>query len=230
MHWWRSGFSVGRFGAVQMPNSASIPIYLRLRPHTFLWLALFLFFLGGVLSARAGGPADDLNLTGGEFAIYAHGSIQQIADCKVDRVFTDHRRFGFFHVQLLPLLVVQGVRLELADQTADGGWADSFKSDWLPGVRHDGMEWRDMSVTVKADGSPAIHADRAVPAKVPGAICRLENITLTARGDKWQTAHAELRNENGHPRVVWRAGEQEFHWDLFTGQMTDPSIEPKAEK
>lgn len=184
-----------------------------------------------MLSARAGGPVDDFSLTGGEFAVYAHDSIQQIADCKVDRVFADHRRFGFFHVQLLPLLVVQGVRLELADQTADGGWADSFKSDWLPGVKHDGLEWRDISVSVKGDGSPSIHADRALPvAKEPGKVCRFENVTLTARGKTWQAARAELHNENGHPRVVWHSGAEEFHWDLFTGEMADPSTETKPEK
>lgn len=221
---------VGTIGVVQWPNRTFVSIHTHPRRHAFPWCFLLPLFLGGMLSARASGPADDFNLSGGEFTIYAHGSIQQIADCKVERIFTDHRRFGFFHVQLLPLLVVQGVQLELADQTADGGWADSFKSDWLPDVKHNGMEWRDISVTVKADGAPAIHAGRAVPVKEKGIVCRLDNITLTARGNTWQTAHAELRNENGHPRVVWRDGAQEFHWDLFTGQMTDPSIEPKAEK
>src|SRR5580658_1408726 len=135
MRCWRSSSEGGTIGAVQGPSRIAVSTDFLLIPQSSLWFALFVLFFGGVHSACAGGPADDYSLTGGEFAIYAHDSIQQIADCKVDRVFTDHRRFGFFHVQLLPLLVVQGVRLELADQTADGGWADSFKSDWLPNVK-----------------------------------------------------------------------------------------------
>ena len=45
-----------------------------------------------------------------EFRTYAPNSIREIADCKVETIFLDHRKLGFFRVKLLPVLVVQGVR------------------------------------------------------------------------------------------------------------------------
>jgi hypothetical protein len=217
-------------GAVSRPKRQVMFKFFLLLPRILLWRVLFLL-TGCVATAPAQTLPADLNTTGVEFGIYAHNSVQEIADCKVDRIFTDHRRMGFFHVQLFPLLVVQGVRMELADQNADGGWVDGFKSDWLPDIKHDGMEWRDVFVSVKTDGAPSIHADRAIPAaKGASAICKLENITLKARGDTWRVSRAELRDEAGRPRVVWRTGTDEFHWDLFTGEMADPSIQSKAQK
>jgi hypothetical protein len=58
-----------------------------------------------------------------EFTTYAPNSIREIASFKVGKVFLDHRKLGFFRVKLLPVLIVQSVRLEYADVNPTNEWA-----------------------------------------------------------------------------------------------------------
>ena len=196
---------------------------------TFLALALL-----SVGPQRSFGQAigRDFTSENAEFRIYVPGSFQEIAVCKVEKIFMDHRKLGFFHVQLLPQLVVQGVRLGLADVKPDGGWAEGFRPGWLPATKHDAVEWRDMSVTIQKENAPRLHADRAHPATGGSTtICTFENITLEAGGVTWRAARAELCNEAGRPRVVWHADGGERHWDLFSGEMISNNQElTKVEK
>ena len=159
-----------------------------------------------------------------EFRTYAPRSIQEIADCKVEKIFLDHRKLGFFRVKLLPVLVVQSVRLEFADANATNDWAQSFQSDWLPKVKRSAVEWRDVSIGSQKEGAPRLHADEAqMAADGAPTICGFKNVTLEANGVKWQMAQAELRNENGRPRVVWKADGGERHMDLFSGDIFNNS-------
>ena len=182
-----------------------------------------------ILLLLAGLPLPASELTGSfssensEFTIYAPGSVQEIAVCRTERIFTDHRKLGFFHVQLLPVLVVQGARLELAGDNPDGNWVESFQTDWLPEIPHSAVEWRDVRITSQKENAPRLHAARAQPAGRGSAlICRLQNVTLEAGTAKWQTPQAEFRNEVGRPRAVWTDATGVHHWDLFSGKMVDP--------
>jgi hypothetical protein len=209
-------------GAVQRPKGTPVSKYSVLS--RLVSGGLFIpLLLGGTLTAFSGNPLGDIGMGEADFGIYAHGSAQEIADCRVEKIFMDHRRMGFFHVQLLPLLVVQGVRLELDGVNADGEWVEGFRTDWFPDIKHNAMEWRDVSVSVKTDNAPSIHADRAIPVPgVPDVVCKLENITIKTRGATQRVARAELRNEAGRPRVVWHADGVEYHWDLFKGELANP--------
>src|SRR5690242_17089115 len=60
------------------------------------------------------------------FAIYPENSLESVALLKVKRVFTDHRHVGFFSVKVLPVVVAQGVRLEMASATPNTNWLASF--------------------------------------------------------------------------------------------------------
>jgi len=178
-----------------------------------------------VLAAAA--AAEDLPLDFGwqnlEFRTYAPNSIREIADCKIEKIFLDHRKMGFFRVKLLPVLVVQGVQLELAGAGTTNEWAEGFKSDWLPDVKRDAVEWRDVSLAFKKEKEDAsrLHASRAQPAASGGpAICSFNDVTLEAGGMKWRMAQAELRNENGRPFLVWQDGGSR-RLDLFSGEISN---------
>jgi len=160
-----------------------------------------------------------------EFRTYAPNSIREIADCKIGKIFLDHRKLGFFRVKLLPVLVVQGVQVELADANPTNDWAESFQSDWLPDVKRSAVEWRDVTITVQRENAPRLHADRAQPAAGGSpTICSFKEVTLEANGAKWHLAQAELRNEDRRPRVVWHAaGGETQHLDLFSGEIFNNS-------
>ena len=182
-----------------------------------------------VLLAGAGrAPGGDAPIGVGwqnlEFRTYAPRSVREIADCKVETIFLDHRKLGFFRVKLLPVLVVQGVRLEFADANPTNEWAESFQSDWLPKVKRSAVEWRDVSIGSQKEGAPRLHADQAqVGADGAPIICEFKDVTLEANGATWRTPQAELRNEGGRPRVVWKAGDGERHMDLFSGNIFNNS-------
>ena len=188
-------------------------------PQVSILLALALLIVG---ASRSPGQAfaRNFNSKSAEFRIYSRDSIQEVAVLKTDRIFIDHRKVGFFHVQLLPVLVVQGVQLELTGENPDDNWAESFKETWLPDLKHGSVEWRDVTVSSQKEASPRLRADRAHPATGKTAlVCALENVTLTAGGSVWRIPHAELRKEDDRPRVVWGAGDGERHWDLFSGKV-----------
>jgi hypothetical protein len=156
-----------------------------------------------------------------EFRTYAQNSIREIADCRIEKIFLDHRKLGFFRVKLLPVLVVQGVQLELDGSSPTNDWPQSFQSDWMPDVKRSDVEWRDVAITIQSENAPRLHADRAQPAAVGGpTICSFKGVTLEAGGATWHLSQAELRNEAGRPRVVWKADDGERHLDLFSGEIT----------
>jgi hypothetical protein len=198
-------------------------------PQVSILLALAHLIAG---ASRSSGQAfaHNFNSKSAELRIYARGSVHEVAVFKTDRIFIDHRKVGFFHVQLLPVLVVQGVRLELVGENPDDNWTEMFKESWLPDLKRGSVEWRDVTVSSQKEAAPRLRADRAHPAAGKAAlICALENVTLTAGGAIWQIPRAELRNEDDRPRVVWGSGDGERHWDLFSGKVLPNSQnQPKA--
>jgi hypothetical protein len=172
-------------------------------------------------------PAGNLPLNLGwqnlEFRTYAPDSIREIADCKIEKIYLDHRRLGFFRVKLLPVLVVQGVRLELGGSNPTNDWPQGFQSDWLPDIKRSAVEWRDVVITVQKDNAPSLHADRAQPEPGGGAtVCSFNSVTLEAGGAKWQVPQAVLQNENGRPFLVWQDGGGTRRMDLFSGELLQP--------
>ena len=61
-------------------------------------------------------------------------------------------------------------------------------------------------------------------------VCVFKNVTVEANGVKWQMPRAELRNEDGSPRVVWKAGGGERRLDLFSGEIFNNSKPNKVRK
>jgi hypothetical protein len=157
-----------------------------------------------------------------EFTTYVRGSDREIAACKVQKIFVDHRKLGFFRVRLLPVLVVQGVELEFADGASDNRWTRGFQPDWLPDVKHGDVEWRDVSVTFKKKNGSRLHAGEAFPQTGGGGtICRFKDVTLEAGGRTWRLLRVELRNESGRPLAVWQTDHGEQRLDLISGKIAE---------
>ena len=87
-------------------------------------------------------------------------------------------------------------------------------------MKRSAVEWRDVSLGSQKVGTPRLHADRAqVAADGAPPICTFKDVTLEASGVTWWMPQAELRNEGGRPRVVWKTDSGERHLDLFSGEI-----------
>lgn len=188
-----------------------------------LGLTFAVLLVGG---SRA--PGEDFPIGFGwqnlEFTTYAPNSIRKIADYKVETIFLDHRKLGFFRVKLLPVLVVQGVRLEFADPNPTNEWVESFQPGWLPKAKRSAVEWRDVNIGSQKAGAPRLRAEAAqVAADGAPAVCTFKSVILEANGATWRMPQAELRNEGGRPRVAWKTGDGERRLDLFSGEIFNDS-------
>src|ERR1035438_2416717 len=113
--------------------------------------------LAGALGALAGGflplcvPAAGLPVflqaSHVESVIYGDDFFKPVATLKIGRIFTDHRRLGFFRIKLLPVLVAEGVHLEFAQASLQTNWLEGFRFDPALSVSRSAVEWRDFSVS-----------------------------------------------------------------------------------
>jgi hypothetical protein len=154
-----------------------------------------------------------------------------MATLKVGRVFPDNRRVGFFRVRLLPLLVVQDVRLELSPAAAGENWLASLQMDFKPllGRRTSGSEWRNLSVWVSGDSGPRLQAQRVCPpTSAETESLTLEGVTLQTTTGPVKRPWARLELIKKVPgRVVWEADGATFQWQLFTGQLISEPTKTK---
>lgn len=178
------------------------------------------------LNSPAAGPAAGFEMHDVEIRVFPENSIQQIAVCRIDSVFTEHRKIGFFRVKLLPRLIVEGVRLEFDQAVLGTNWLEGLRFDPAPGVRRSAVEWRDFTVFFPQEKLPRLRAERAYPPMNAGATrFRLDGVTVQTGGEPISLPHAELRAEGPSGQVVWTRSNQIIQWDLFTGQCKTNSIQ-----
>lgn len=67
------------------------------------------------LGGRGASPKPYVSVNNLVVPFYAAGQSEAVAVLRVEHVFRDHERRGFFRIGLLPLLVGEGVRLEFRD-------------------------------------------------------------------------------------------------------------------
>jgi hypothetical protein len=184
--------------------------------------------LAPVYLAAAGIPGT-LQTTNIETVIYGSDFFKPVAVLKIDRIYTDHRRLGFFHIKLLPVLVADGVHLDLAQARPQTNWLDGFRFDPAPAVDRRAVEWRDFSVSFAPDKSPRLQARRVLPTvNADSVVCRLEGVTVQAGSEPITVPKAELRAEGQSGHVVWTQASLVIQWDLFTGQCQTNSIKGAA--
>ena len=177
------------------------------------------------LCVPAAGFPGSLQASNMDSVIYGDDFFKPVAALKIGRIFTDHRRLGFFHIKLLPVLVAEGVHLEFAQASPQTNWLDGFRFDPAPSVSRSAVEWRDFSVSMAQEKSPRLQADRVHPAvNASSIVCQLEGVTVQAGLERLKVPKAELRTEGQSGQVVWTRSHQTIQWDLFSGQFTTNAI------
>lgn len=159
-------------------------------------------------------------------AVYAKGSLTPAATIEANRVFTDHRRMGFFKVRLIPLVVAEGVRLGIAPAAANTDWPASIRLKLAPFARAGSqMECHDLKVCLLPETEPRLQSRQLLlPANAQGAYCVLEGVTLRTGGDLLRLPRARLLLERHPGRVVWEEQGATVQWDLLTANVIHHEI------
>jgi len=182
------------------------------------------------LCVPAAGLSGSLQASNVENVIYGDNFFKPVAVVKIERIFTDHRHLGFFHIQLLPILVAEGVQMEFAQASPQTNWLDGFRFDPAPSVGRSAVEWRDFSVSIGREKLPRLQAERVHPTvNASSIVCQLEGVTVQAGLERLKVPKAELRAEGHSGQVVWTRFHQTIQWDLFTGQCQTNLIQPTSQ-
>jgi hypothetical protein len=111
--------------------------------------------------------------------IYAQGHPRSVASIRIDRVFRDHRRMGFLRVKVLPVVVAEGVRLELREPAGATNLLDEFSAALKSVAGKRAVELRNFGFSLAGDSAPRLQARRLSPAvEAQGKGFTLEGVTL----------------------------------------------------
>ena len=127
--------------------------------------------------------------------IYMAGQPNAVAVLKVQRVFRENRKLGFFRVKLMPRMVGEDVRLEFQQTEVDAGVLAQVYAGVLRLAQGDGFELRSVSFWFAGESAPRLEARRVEP----------------------QSAAARRDSTHEHPSLVledatMRIGDQTWRW------------------
>jgi hypothetical protein len=210
-------------------NSNEAGKALSLMNKKFHCLFFGLVLLTGILQASARdlapGYSSFIANSNLEIRIYPERSLEPDAIWKIDRIVLEHKRIGFFSVQLMPHLVVEGIQLEFTRTNPPANWLDGFRCEWVPAENRSALEWRNFNISFPQETIPRLHAGRAHPVAHAGSlICRLEDVTLQGGSGPVHLPRAEVRMEGQAGRIAWQDSGRTIQWDLFSSQFITSSI------
>lgn len=152
-----------------------------------------------------------------------------IATLKVARAGLDHHRFGAFSVKLLPMLVAEGVVLEI-EQPQAAREALARLGPQLRALGHgDSFEARGFALRFPGEFQPRLTAGRLRPVGSKGTLLlSLKGGALHAGGERIEVP-SSARLDCAAGQVTWAAAGHVIHFDLIhsffsTNQINPPGI------
>ena len=167
-----------------------------------------------------------------KLAIYPKGATDQAATISVYRIYKERRTAGFFKVRLLPLVVVQGVRLDIPNSDARTNWSSAFLTRLVP-LKNPGnaIEWRGLSVYLQSESTPRLQAQRLFfPDGLQSRICDMKDVTLQTDEGPKKLREAQLQLQEHAGRISWGTSDSPMEWDLFTLKQTETQPNPPTQK
>jgi hypothetical protein len=162
--------------------------------------------------------------------IYIEPKPDPVASIRIDRVYRDHRRMGFFRVRALPVMVAQGVQLEVREPAGATNLLQELSRalEALAGSR--GVEARQVSIRIGSTQTPSFQARRLVPPAHQGSqVFVLEQVQLKA--DQQQIELPRAKAQLARPGVLRlvRPDGAMLDYDLSCGSITFNPSEPSGE-
>ena len=174
-----------------------------------------------LLALTVGAMADELpkyiSIEGSEITVYDKGSAKAIVNCTVNRIFIDHRKFGFFQIRLFPILVAQGVQIQVESTNLDQSWFSDLEANIVPQVVRHAIEWRDVTISAKDPDQLQLHAGTLRLANNGGKpVCALENAKFTSKDRIIEFYKAELTMDKNRLSVRGHDKTKMWHEVNFT--------------
>lgn len=181
------------------------------------WLAVALAMLGA--SGIAG--AAKLKARQAVMPIFVTGHSNAAAVLRVGRFFTDHRRMGFFRVQLLPLFVAEGVRLELGEAARASNSLADLPSSLERVSGKTPVELRSFKIALAGEKDSCVEARRGRLASAGGVpTLVLEDATVTVSNVPVRVRRAGMPLTNGPIHLAWERDGAALRFDPFTRTLT----------
>jgi hypothetical protein len=152
------------------------------------------------------------------FPIYADGESNAVAVLRADRVAREHRRLGFFQVRLLPRMVVEGARLELATASLDSNVLARVQAGLEPLAGKVPFEFRGFQMIFSGETTPRLSARlvRPAPSAAPASWI-LEDVTFRSDHGPVTVRQARLLLEGEPGRLVWSSHGASIQGQLLHG-------------
>jgi hypothetical protein len=191
-----------------------------------VWVGLCAWLVWGVSPVFAAGAPQTRGVL---IPIYAEGHPRPVASIRIERVFRDHRRLGFLRVKILPVVVAEGVRLELRDPAGATNLLDEFAAALRSVGGSRAVELRNFRFSAEGESIPRLQARRLRPAaEANRSTFSLEGVILRdgARLLEFATATA-TPDRPGILRLSARGSTVDY--DLSSGHFTRNTVNQSAE-
>ncbi len=149
--------------------------------------------------------------------IYAEGESNAVAVLRADRVAREHRRLGFFQVKLLPLVVVEQVRLELSAASQESNTLSRVQAALEPLAGKVPFEFRGFQMFFPGETSARLTARLVRPAT--GAWI-LDDVAFRSGQGPVTVRQARLPLEGEPGRLLWQTGGTTIQGQLLLGTFT----------
>lgn len=155
----------------------------------YVFAVLGWLLLSGSTASPALDPAVIRDVT---IPYYSRGGSSPAAVVRIKRLFTDYQRRGFFRIGLLPMLVAEGVRIEIL-QPEETLAALQGAQKWLHSrAARKGLEWRDVQFHFQTEAAPRLEATR-LQLSDDGAWRLTDGVVFRLGTNEWRQLEAILQ-------------------------------------
>ncbi len=180
--------------------------------------------LTATVQGAEGFSSANLKIKKAVIPIYLASDTQPAAVVRVERIFPDFERRGFFRIGLLPLAVAEGVTLELP---ADDRWARALaeaQRKLATSAAAERVEMRHVKIVFLPESRPRLEAGR-IRLNRDGQWQLLDGVSFQTATGQVQTASARLEVSSLKVgELTWRSGESANVIRLFTTNTAKPTL------
>lgn len=150
--------------------------------------------------------------------VYTAGQSNAVAALKVDRLFTEQRRLGFFRIKLLQVLVADGARLEVRETAPRTHWLARLPSSLESFAGKVPVEFRNFELRLPGETTPRLRASRVNLNSGPGAAwLQFRDVVVQTPGPPLKVSHARLPLDGGPAELAWESHGAVIRCDFLTG-------------
>jgi|GEM_PF-6626410 hypothetical protein len=154
--------------------------------------------------------------------IYSSQSSDPIALLRIDSLVRDNRRLGFFKVSILPIVVVQGVKLEVLQPQLVDDLLQNLPKHLKSVTGGMPLEIRDFKVMMKDETLPRLEAKRFKPARAEESVlAELQDVRFCTQVGELFSKSARLLPDEKGTWIYFEINKAKLSYNWKTGRLLD---------